>query len=155
MTEDFYQRMSSAQLAPVLRSIKILQEQGIWIELINLVVPTWNDSREDLLQLTQWIAETLGPDVPLHFSRFWPQHQLQNLPPTPPETLDMAWAIAKQQGLNYVYVGNVPGHPANNTYCPVDHKLLIERVGYQVLQNNIIDGKCKFCQTKIPGLWER
>jgi len=154
MTEDFYQKMSSAQLAPVLKAIQILQDQGVWIELINLVVPTWNDSPKDLLKLSRWVAETLGPDVPLHFSRFWPQHQLQNLPPTPPETMTMAWETAKQQGLNYVYVGNVPGHPGNNTYCPVDKKLLIRRIGYEILENHIIDGKCKYCQTKIPGIWK-
>ncbi len=154
ITEEYYQNMSSATLAPVQKAIKIMRREGVWVELTNLVVPTWNDQQKDIRALCRWITDNLGPDVPLHFSRFWPMHQLKNLPPTPPETLNMAWEIAKKEGLNYTYVGNMPGHPGNNTYCPVDKKLLIKRIGYQILENNIIDGKCRFCQTKIPGIWK-
>ncbi len=154
ITEEYYRDMCAAELAPVQKALKIMQREGVWIELTNLVVPTWNDSKKDIQDLCRWTIDNLGPDVPLHFSRFWPKHQLKNLPPTPPQTLTMAWEIAKAEGLHYVYVGNVPGHAGNSTFCPVDNKLLIERIGYQILQNNIVDGKCKFCQTKIPGIWK-
>ncbi|MCK5082372.1 MAG: AmmeMemoRadiSam system radical SAM enzyme [Candidatus Omnitrophica bacterium] len=154
ITEEYYRKMTSATLAPVLAAIKIMQREGVWIELTNLIVPTWNDQKKDIRDLCRWVADHLGPNVPLHFSRFWPRHQLKNLPPTPPETLTMAWETAKREGLNYVYVGNIPGHHGNSTFCPVDNKLLIQRIGYQILQNNIVDGKCKFCQTKIPGIWK-
>jgi len=154
MTEEYYQKMCAAELAPVLNAIKVMRREGVWVELTNLIIPTWNDSKEDIRNLCRWIVDHLGPDVPLHFSRFWPQHQLKNLPPTPVATLNMAWEIAKTEGLHYVYVGNVPGHRSNNTFCPTDNKLLIKRIGYQILENNIVDGKCKFCQTKIPGIWK-
>jgi len=154
ITEEYYRKMSSATLAPVLKAIKIMRREGVWVELTNLVVPTWNDKQKDIRDLCRWVLDNVGPDVPLHFSRFWPQHQLKNLPPTPPETMTMAWDIAKQEGVHYAYVGNVPGHPGNNTYCPKDNKLLIQRIGYQILQNNVVNGKCGFCQTKIPGIWK-
>jgi len=154
ITEDYYKWMCSAELAPILKAIKTMHREGVWIELTNLVVPTWNDAQKDIRALCRWVIDELGPDVPLHFSRFWPQHQLKNLPPTPLETLSTAWEIARQEGLHFAYVGNVPGHPGNNTYCPRDQKLLVRRVGYQILENNIINGQCRFCRTPIPGIWK-
>jgi len=130
-----------------------MKKQGVFVELTNLVVPTLNDSKKDITNLCKWIVKELGPDVPLHFSRFWPTHKLKNLPPTPVDTLTMAWDIAKNEGINFPYVGNVPGHKGNNTYCPNDNKLLIERRGYNILQNHVIDGKCEFCNYKLPGIW--
>ncbi len=153
ITEKFYNNMCDATLKPVLEGIKTMINQGVWVELTNLIIPTWNDSEKDIRLLCKWITDNIGVDVPLHFSRFWPMHKLKNLPPTPIETLNNAVKIAKKEGIHYVYVGNVPGHPANNTYCPNDGKLLIERRGYAILQNNLKDGKCKFCGTKIPGIW--
>ena len=153
ITDEFYQKMSAATLQPVLNTLKILRQKNIWVEITNLVVPTWNDRPEDIRNLCKWIFDHLGPDVPLHFSRFWPQYKLKNLPPTPVETLTKARDIAYKEGLHYVYVGNVPGHSGNNTYCPNDKKLLISRAGYQITENNIVDGKCKFCGLKIPGIW--
>lgn len=153
ITEEYYKNMCSAELAPVQNAIKVMRREGVWVELTNLIVPTWNDSKEDIRQLCRWIVDSVGPDVPLHFSRFWPRHQLKNLPPTPVETLSMAWDIAKEEGINYAYVGNVPGHKGNSTFCPMDGKLLVKRIGYRILENNIEDGKCKFCQTKISGIW--
>lgn len=152
--DEFYRDMCDGTLQPVLDTILTMKEQGIWIELTNLIVPTWNDSSDDLKNLSKWVVNHLGSDVPLHFSRFWPQHQLRNLPPTPENTLNFAWQIAKDQGLNYVYVGNVPGHPGNNTYCPACKNMLIERRGYAVLQNHIRNGNCVFCNEKIPGIWK-
>lgn len=153
ITEEYYRNMCSGELAPVVNAIKIMLREGVWVELTNLIVPTWNDSPKDIQDLCSWVQENLGPDVPLHFSRFWPQHQLKNLPPTPVEILSQAREIALQTGIHYAYVGNVPGHEGNNTYCPVDGKLLVRRIGFQVLEYNIINGKCRFCQTPIPGIW--
>ncbi len=154
ITEEYYEKMCSASLKPVQDALVTMKKQGVWIELTNLVVPTWNDSDKDIRDLCKWIVDALGPDTPLHFSRFWPMHQLKNLPPTPVTTLNRAWEIAKQQGINYAYVGNVPGHQGNSTFCPKDKKLLVKRIGYRILENNIVDGKCKFCETKIPGIWQ-
>ena len=153
ITEEYYEKMCGAELAPVQNAIITMKKQNVWVELTNLIVPTWNDSKEDIRQLCRWIVDHVGPDVPLHFSRFWPRHQLKNLPPTPVETLSMAWDIAKEEGIKYAYVGNVPGHKGNSTFCPTDGKLLVKRIGYQILENNIVEGKCKFCQTTIPGIW--
>jgi len=153
ITEEYYQKMSNARLKPVLDAIVTMKKQGVFVELTNLVVPTWNDQENDIRNLCRWVVNTLGPDVPLHFSRFWPMHQLKNLPPTPINTLTKAWDIAKSEGLHFAYVGNVPGHPGNNTYCPKDNNLLIKRIGYQILENNIVNGKCKFCEEEIPGIW--
>lgn len=155
ITEEYYKNMCSAELQPVLDAIVTMRRQGVWVELTTLVVPTWNDSEEDIRKLCRWVVDTLGPDVPLHFSRFWPMHQLKNLPPTPIPTLTRSWEIARQEGIHHTYVGNVPGHDGNNTFCPVDKKLLVRRVGYNILENNIVDGRCKFCQIKIPGIWQK
>jgi len=153
-TEDFYHEVSQGELRPVLETLKIIQEEGVHLEIINLVVPTLNDGEEEIRQMCQWILENLGPDVPLHFTRFTPMYRLQNLPPTPVETLERAREIAIEEGLHYVYIGNVPGHPGENTYCPKCGKLLIKRMGFYVVENHIVDGKCEYCGEPIPGVWE-
>ena len=95
----------------------------------------------------------LGPDVPLHFSRFHPEYLLKNLPPTPVETLERAKAIADAEGLHYVYIGNVPGHPAESTYCPKCRHVLVERLGFTIEHTHLKKGKCEYCQQAIPGVW--
>jgi pyruvate formate lyase activating enzyme len=153
ITDEFYQKMSRAHLKPVQDAILTMKRLGVWVEITNLVVPTWNDNKDDIRALCQWVSDHCGNDTPLHFSKFWPMHELKNLPPTPESTLSQAWEIAKNVGLKYVYVGNIPGHPGNSTICPKCGTMLIERVGYQILQNNIINGACKSCGEKIPGIW--
>jgi pyruvate formate lyase activating enzyme len=130
-----------------------MKQKGVEVELTNLIVPTWNDNLKDIRDLCRWVVRNPGKDTPLHFSRFTPMFQLKNLPPTPVETLTAAWEIAKEEGLQFPYIGNVPNHPGNNTYCPHDGKLLVRRIGFMVLENNIVDGKCKYCRTPIPGIW--
>jgi pyruvate formate lyase activating enzyme len=152
-TSHFYKTASSAKLEPVKRTLKIIKEEGIWVEIVNLVIPTMNDDPEDIRRMCEWIKENLGSDVPLHFSRFSPAYRLTNLPPTPVETLEMAHRIAKGVGLDYVTIGNVPGHINNSTFCPKCEKRLIHRVHFQVLKNEIKDGRCKFCGHSIPGIW--
>jgi pyruvate formate lyase activating enzyme len=123
------------------------------MEIVHLVVPTLNDGDAEFRDLARWIKANLGTDVPIHFTRFHPLYLLKNLPPTPVETLERAKAIADAEGLQYVYIGNVPGHPAENTYCPKCRHLLIERAGFTVTQNHIHKGKCEYCQRAIPGIW--
>ncbi len=151
--ESFYRSVCSAELQPVLRTIKQVARSGVHLEIVNLVVPTLNDSDKFLQDLAGWVAGELGPDVPLHFSRFHPDFQLLNLPDTPVATLDRARNIAMAKGINYVYVGNVPNHPGENTYCPSCKKVIIERNSYFIAAMNIKDGRCAFCRRAIAGVW--
>ena len=153
-TEEYYNNVVGGRLAPVLDTLVTLKSQGMWTEIVYLVVPTLNDDEKKVKQMVKWILRELGPDVPLHFSRFYPKYKLKNLPPTPISTLDKLRNIGIDGGLHYVYVGNVPGHPGENTYCPNCHKLIIGRVGYQIFENHVVNGKCSFCGQKIPGVWE-
>jgi len=152
-TEKYYKEVVHGELAPVLECLKGLKRAGVWHEIVYLVVPTLNDQEGDLKAMCQWIMKELGPDVPLHFSRFTPMYLLKNLPPTPVSTLEKAHKIAKGAGLNYVYIGNVPGNQYEHTYCPNCDKILIGRMGYTILQNYIRKGKCQFCGRPIPGVW--
>jgi len=153
-SEEFYAEVSSARLEPVLTSLKTVKEAGVHLEIVNLVVPTLNDDPEMIRAMCQWMVENLGEDVPLHFTRFFPNYRLTNLPSTPVETLEMARQIALDVGLKYVYIGNVPGHEADNTYCPKCGKRLIRRAYLAILENNVVGGRCKFCGERIPGIWE-
>lgn len=152
-SEKFYSEITDGQLQPVLDSLVRVKQNRVWLEIVNLVIPTHNDDPQMIRQMCQWILKNLGPDVPVHFTRFHPQYRMQNLPPTPVKTLETAHKIGLEVGLKYVYIGNVPGHPAENTYCPNCHRLLIERSGYMITTNNLSRGKCRFCQTPIPGVW--
>lgn len=154
ITDKFYSTLSKGTLQPVLNTIKTMKEKGVWVEITNLVVPTYNDTRDDISMLCDWIVENVGAEVPLHFSRFWPMYQLKNLPPTPEDTLTMARNIAMSKGIHYAYVGNIPGHDGNNTYCPICKNLIIGRRGYMILEYNITGRKCKFCNSVIPGRWK-
>lgn len=150
---EFYRKVSGAELAPVLRSIKQVARAGRHLEIVNLVVPTLNDSPTMLAELSKWIAGEAGPDIPVHFTRFHPDYQLQNLAPTPIATLERARAVAMKQGIHYAYVGNVPGHPGNNTYCPSCGKVCIERSGFFVVSINMKKGRCASCGAAIAGVW--
>lgn len=153
MTEEFYRDVCSATLAPVLNTCVMAKSLGCHVEIINLIIPTLNDGDADFKKLCKWLVENLGKETPLHYSRFFPQYRMENLPPTPDETLDRACTIAKSEGLQFVYQGNVRNHHYENTSCPSCGKLLIERVGYEVLQNNVSNGKCPACGTAIYGVW--
>ena len=152
--EDFYRQVCSGTLEPVLETIRIIHEMGVHLEIVNLVVPTLNDDLAELQELANWVLETLGPDVPLHFSRFHPDYQLLNLPPTPVETLEAARQAALDVGLHYVYLGNVPGHEGNHTYCPNCGRMIIQRAGMATVAIDIVDGRCGYCGTPIPGVWQ-
>ena len=153
-SEKFYSSFCEGSLDDVLRSLKVLKEEGVWLEITNLIIPTANDSKEDIRNLCVWIKENLGADTPIHFSRFFPMYRLTDLSPTPLKTLLRAQKIAQDTGLLYVYVGNIPQNIGEDTICPVCSSLLVKRIGYKVLENNIIDRKCKFCGVIISGVWD-
>jgi pyruvate formate lyase activating enzyme len=150
--EDFYREVCDAELGPVLEAIRTVYESGTHLEIVNLVVPTLNDNLEQLRALARWVAHDLSPDIPLHFSRFHPQYKLANLPPTPVERLERAREVAIEEGVRFVYIGNVPGHPANNTYCPVCGEVVIVRQGFSVTEYHLQAGVCA-CGEPIPGVW--
>ena len=153
-TESYYRDVVGGRLAPVLETLVTLKEQGIWFEIVYLMVPTLNDNTTDISKMVKWIIQELGPDVPLHFSRFYPKYKLTNLPPTPVKTLETARKIAMDGGLHFVYMGNVPGHEGENTYCPNCGKTLIRRLGYQIYENHIQKGCCAYCRHPIAGVWD-
>ena len=136
----------------MLSSLVVLKEEGVWLEITNLVVPTLNDDMKKIKEMCAWIHKNLGPDVPIHFSRFVPRYKLENLPPTPVKTLTDVRDVAMNTGLRYVYIGNIR-HEGESTFCPKCKKMLIERLGYFVKQNNISNGTCRFCGTPIAGVW--
>jgi pyruvate formate lyase activating enzyme len=152
-TQEFYSKISSSRLKPVLRTLKIIRREGKWLEIVNLHIPTLNDNHKDIKNMCLWIKENLGTYTPLHFTRFFPSYKLKNLPPTPIEKLERAYYIAKEVGLKFVYIGNTPGHIYNSTFCPNCQKRLIHRYHFSILENNIRDGRCKFCNQHIEGIW--
>ncbi|MBA7600331.1 hypothetical protein ES703_07381 [subsurface metagenome] len=150
---DVYQQLTTGELAPVLDTLKLIKEQGVWLEVVCLIIPTWSDDLEDIKKMCTWIRDNLGEETPVHFSRFFPTCKLAKLSPTPLSTLEQAHDIAREVGLHYVYIGNVSGHAYANTYCPKCGKILVERKGLLIRQNNIVDGRCNFCGHEIPGIW--
>jgi pyruvate formate lyase activating enzyme len=148
-----YKSLNGGTLEPVLNTFKTLHEEDVWFEMTTLVVPTYIDDKDMIKRMCAWILRELGPDYPLHFIRFFPRYKLDRLPPTPIETLDGFRDIAINEGIHYVYIGNVPRHEGENSYCHNCKKLLIERNGYLLTQTNIEHGKCKSCGTSIPGRW--
>jgi len=153
-TEKFYRQVCRGTLEPVLTTLKTLKEEGMYFEIVVLIVPTLNDSADETKRMASWIASELHPDVPVHFSRFLPQYKLRNLPPTPVATLERCVRVAEGEGLNFVYLGNVVGHPKESTYCPDCKRLLIQRFGYYIRRNLISgEGTCTNCGRRIPGIW--
>ncbi|MFH1787994.1 MAG: AmmeMemoRadiSam system radical SAM enzyme [Candidatus Altiarchaeota archaeon] len=152
--EGFYRDVCGAELNGVLEAIKAVHRSGVWLELVNLVVPTLNDDLGEIRAMCEWVVDNLGRDVPLHFSRFSPQYRLLYLPRTPVQTLIDAREIALDAGINHVYIGNAETAEGNNTYCPNDKTLCIERKGFTVTKNNLVDGRCPTCRTRIAGVWK-
>jgi AmmeMemoRadiSam system radical SAM enzyme/AmmeMemoRadiSam system protein B/AmmeMemoRadiSam system protein A len=151
-TEEFYQKLTLSHLQPVLDTLAWLKrETNVWFEITNLMIPRANDSRDEIGRMCDWIYDHLGPDVPLHFTAFHPDFRLNDRPHTPSETLFMAYDIATQRGLHYVYVGNVADVPRQTTYCPGCRQALIVRAGYDLHAYAIRHGKCQYCGTAVAG----
>lgn len=153
MSESFYNEVCGATLGPVQKCVSVLHEMGVWIEVTNLIIPTLNDSEEQTELLYNWVLDTVGPNVPLHFSRFFPMYRMIDLPPTPAGTLASARSRALEAGLNHVYVGNVASEYGSDTFCPNCGRRLIERQGYSIITNGIRDGACTLCSSPVSGVW--
>ncbi|HIE50213.1 MAG TPA: AmmeMemoRadiSam system radical SAM enzyme [Armatimonadetes bacterium] len=147
-----YREVSGGQLEPVLETLKWLKQLGVWVEVTTLVLPGINDSEAELGRLAEFIAGELGVETPWHLSRFHPDYQLTELPPTPPETLRRAHTIGLKAGLRYVYLDGLPGNPAESTHCSRCGERLIHRFGYQVLANRLRGGTCPACGTPLDGV---
>jgi pyruvate formate lyase activating enzyme len=153
-TEEFYKDVCAVRLEPVLQTLKfIANNTDRMLEVTYLVLPTLNDDENMVRQMCQWMVKELGNEVPLHFSRFFPQYKLKNLPATPIKTLEAVRKVAYESGLLYLYVGNVPGHAGESTYCPRCGTRLVWRVGYKVQQVALNRGRCPKCRTQVPGVW--
>jgi len=153
ISDDLYRRICSGTLKPVQNALVVAKASGILVEVTNLIIPTLNDKPEQIRQLSHWVKANLGGETPLHFSSFTPRYKLRHLPPTSPQTLDMAREIAISEGLNYVYIGNILSKEGQNTYCPSCKELLIERSGYTILKNQLKNGCCSRCGKEIYGVW--
>ncbi|MCI2424606.1 AmmeMemoRadiSam system radical SAM enzyme [Candidatus Acetothermia bacterium] len=149
-----YREYYGGCLEGVLRTLKIIREEGAWLEITNLVIPTVNDCMDQIRAMSEWIIKHLGPDVPLHFTRFVPAFKLTHLPRTPITTLEMAHRVAREAGINFVTIGNVPGHRYNSTFCPCTGERLIHRIHFHVIYNKIVDGRSPFSGRPVPGIWE-
>ena len=148
--EKFYHDVCGATLQPVLDATKAMVERGIFVETTNLIIPGYNDGEDETRELARWQRDELGPDVPLHFSRFYPHYKMAHVPPTPTRTLAKARDIALEEGLHYVYVGNVPGHEGESTYCPKCNELLVGRFGYDISEWKLTKGmRCPKCDTRV------
>jgi pyruvate formate lyase activating enzyme len=151
--DDVYQRLNAGRLAPVLKTLQVLKEKNVWVEITNLIIPGWTDDLSMIKKMCDWLVSNGLSDCPVHFSRFTPLYKLNQVPATPVATLEKARDIALKAGVQYVYIGNVPAHYTESTYCHRCGKKIIERKGFSILHNFIVDGKCQFCKTKIPGVW--
>jgi len=149
--EDYYRDYVDGELKPVLDRLVQIKNSGTWLEIVYLVIPTLNDTDEEFREVARWVKTFLGAEVPVHFTRFHPQYLLKHLPPTPRATLERAYDAARAEGLQFVYLGNLPGHRTESTYCPSCGAVLIERYGYRIAIRNLGGGKCGSCGRDIPG----
>jgi len=155
-TEEFYHDICGAKLKPVLDTVKYAHEKGIWIEVTTLLIPGKNDSNEEIREVARFLAD-LDPNIPWHVSAFYPQYKMLDVPPTPPSTLIRAYNIGKEEGLNFVYIGNYDDEDRESTYCPNCGFKVINRSGHigQFVQDHLTDeGDCPQCGTHIPGVWK-
>jgi pyruvate formate lyase activating enzyme len=149
-----YGQLNSGKLPPVLETLKTLKREGVWLEVGTLIVPTYTDQPDMLRRMCAWLVDQLGPDCPMHFLRFHPAHKLAHLPPTPEAVLTEAREIARECGLHYVYIGNLPGvENAGTTRCPHCGRSVIEREVFSVVTNQLRSGACRNCGTLIAGVW--
>jgi pyruvate formate lyase activating enzyme len=150
--DDVYRRYVGARLQPVLDTMQVMKQLGIWLEVTTLVIPGINDDPAELQRAARYVAEELGVDTPWHISRFFPAYKMQNVPSTPVETLCRAKEIGLAEGLKYVYVGNAPDEAKEDTPCPTCGKTLIQRRGFMVVANRIENGRCPDCGAPIAGV---
>jgi pyruvate formate lyase activating enzyme len=150
----FYRNVVGGELTPVLENLKLLRDEGVHLEITNIVIPTLNDDLGLIKEMCRWIADELGTEVPLHFSRFYPLFRLSTLPQTPVSTLEQAREAGLQAGLKYVYIAKVIGHKGENTFCPGCGQKVIKRIGFVIAEINLENGACKYCGATVSGLWQ-
>ena len=154
--DAFYRDVCGGGLRPVLNTLVAARESGAWLEVSNLVIPGMSDDPGKIRQFIRWVRDNLGADTPLHFLRFHPQYKLENLPPTPVATLEAAWKAALDDGMRYVYLGNVPGHESETTKCAACGKPVIERSGYKLVAVHVTaEGRCGHCGAAVAGRFGR
>jgi pyruvate formate lyase activating enzyme len=152
-SNEIYKTLNGGSLQPILNTLKILKEEGVWLEITNLVIPNWTDNIAMIKEMCEWLVKNGFQDNPLHFNRFFPLYKLTSLPYTPLAILDKAHEIATKAGMHYVYIGNVPETNAQHTFCHKCKKIVVERKGFTILSNNLKGSSCKFCGERIPGVW--
>jgi pyruvate formate lyase activating enzyme len=152
-TSKFYKNVCGARLGPVQETLRAMKSAGVFVEVTTLVVPGLNDDPEELNALALFLVNDLGPETPWHISRFHPTYRLTDRPPTPVKTLQAARDIGRSAGLKYVYIGNVPGDPGENTLCPACGETVIERRGFEVRSLKLTEGRCSSCGAAISGIW--
>jgi pyruvate formate lyase activating enzyme len=152
-SESTYLKLTGGKLQPVLDSLKVYKDMGVWLEITNLVVPAWTDNLSEIRMMCTWLSDNGFRNTPIHFSRFYPLHKLEQLPPTPVDILNKAAAIAAEEGLIYAYTGNVPGNEISDTKCPSCKTVLVKRVGFRIESNTLSAGKCNKCGQSIDGIW--
>ncbi len=154
MRKEFYAKVIKARLDRFLEGLKALHKHLPWLEVTTLIIPGFNDSEEEIREIARFIVRELSPSVPWHISRFHPAYKLSYLPPTPTKTINRAVEIGYEEGLRFVYAGNIPGSAYETTYCPKCQTPLIRRIGFDVVENKIVDGKCPLCGESIEGIWK-
>lgn len=151
-TEKFYRETCGAKLKPVLENLKAIKEMGVWLEITTLIIPTLNDSDQELRDIANFIKNELGPETPWHVSRFYPTYKMTDIRPTAVQTVLRARDIGLDAGLYYVYSGNIPGQGGESTFCYNCKTLLIDRVGFTVTQTELKQGKCPKCDAQVYGV---
>ena len=155
-TEEFYRKYCSADLQSVLDATIEMHKKGAHVEITFLIIPETNDSEDEARRMSRYLVDNLGPDIPLHLSKFYPQYKFSHIPPTPVETLLRAREAAKEEGVHYVYVGNVPGEGYEDTVCPRCGETVVARVGYEITKWRLDEtNHCKHCGEKIPIIGHR
>ena len=154
MTDRFYIEVCGATLKPVLNTLVVTKSLGVLVEVTNLLIPNLNDKDSEIGALCRWVRANLGRETPLHFSRFHPQYRMRHVPPTPADTLRRAGEIARAEGMDHVYVGNILLKDGGNTRCASCGKVLVRRTGYIVRSNEVKQGKCPDCGTEVHGVWQ-
>jgi len=152
-SQNFYAKQCEGRLKPVQETLKRLAGSGVWFEIVVLVIPTLNDDLDEIKRMAAWVVKELGPNVPVHFTRFHPAYKLQNLPRTPVKTVVAARKTAMKEGCRFVYTGNMPGGEGESTYCPKCGHCVLKRYGHFVLSKELKAGKCAKCGEIIPGVW--
>lgn len=152
--DNLYRNVCDARLKPVQEALVIFRQENVWLEVTNLLIPTLNADADSVRRLCQWIVAELGVDVPLHFSRFFPTYRMRRLPPTPESSLLRARDIARECGIRFAYIGNMPSAHGEDTICPHDGAVLVRRQGYRVVENNLTgQGACPQCGKPVAGVW--